>query len=96
MSEKMSVMHSRLQSNKSDFNIEFFVNGSSIFSREGIMNSPKNINSLKRSIIKSILALGCFPISCCLIGILAYQMRSPSPVEGSYPYRSQWLLDKIL
>lgn len=50
------------------------------------MNSPKNVNSLKRSIIKSILVLGYFPVSCCLIGILAYQMRSPSPVEGSYPF----------
>ena len=26
------------------------------------------------------------PVSCCVIGLLAYQMRSPSPVSGEYPF----------
>lgn len=50
------------------------------------MSSPRNVTSLKRIVAKSILVLCYFPISFCLIGILAYQMRTPSPVEGSYPF----------
>ena len=50
------------------------------------MSSQRNVNSLKRIVAKSILILCYFPISFCLIGILAYQMRTPSPVEGSYPF----------
>lgn len=37
--------------------------------------------------IKIVLLLILYiPISCSLIGILAYQMRSPSPVSGEYPF----------
>jgi hypothetical protein len=50
------------------------------------MSSQRNVNTLKRILTKSILVLCYFPISFCLIGILAYQMRTPSPVEGSYPF----------
>ena len=50
------------------------------------MSSPRNVTSLKRIITKSILVLCYYPISFCLIGILAYLMRTPSPVEGSYPF----------
>lgn len=55
------------------------------------MSSPRNINSLKRILTKSILVLCYFPISFCLIGILAYQMRTPSPVEGSYHFTDVFL-----
>ena len=50
------------------------------------MSSQKNVNSFKRLLKKSLLILCYFPISFSLIGILAYQMRTPSPVEGSYPF----------
>ena len=37
--------------------------------------------------VKILLLLILYiPISCSLIGILAYQMRSPSPVSGSYSF----------
>lgn len=37
--------------------------------------------------IKILLLLILYiPISCSLIGLLAYQMRSPSPVSGSYEF----------
>ena len=55
------------------------------------MSSLRNVNSLKRILTKSILVLCYFPISFCLIGILAYQMRTPSPVEGSYPFADVFL-----
>lgn len=50
------------------------------------MSSQRNANSLKRIVAKSILVLCYFPISFFLIGILAYLMRTPSPVEDSYPF----------
>lgn len=50
------------------------------------MSSPRNVNPLKRLLKKSILILCYFPISFSLIGVLAYQMRTPSPVEGSYSF----------
>jgi hypothetical protein len=33
-----------------------------------------------------LLLILYIPISCSLIGLLAYQMRSPSPVSGDYPF----------
>jgi hypothetical protein len=56
-----------------------------------IMSSQRNVNSLKRILKKSILILCYFPISFSLIGILAYQMRTPSPVEGSYHFTDVFL-----
>lgn len=44
----------------------------------------KSIN--KRFRINLLLLILYVPISCSLIGLLAYQMRSPSPVSGSYPF----------
>ena len=55
------------------------------------MSSQRNVNSLKRILKKSILVLCYFPISFSLIGILAYQMRTPSPVEGGYPFKDVFL-----
>jgi hypothetical protein len=55
------------------------------------MSSPRNVNPLKRLLKKSILILCYFPISFSLIGILAYQMRTPSPVEGSYPFKDVFM-----
>jgi hypothetical protein len=55
------------------------------------MSSQRNVNSLKRILKKSILILCYFPISFSLIGVLAYQMRTPSPVEGSYPFKDVFL-----
>ena len=39
-----------------------------------------------RSVKILLLLILYVPISCSLIGILAYQMRSPSPVSGDYPF----------
>jgi len=37
--------------------------------------------------LKILLLLVLYvPISCSVIGLLAYQMRSPSPVNGEYPF----------
>jgi hypothetical protein len=55
------------------------------------MSSQRNVNSLKRLLKKSILILCYFPISFCSIGVLAYLMRTPSPIEGSYPFKDVFL-----
>jgi hypothetical protein len=55
------------------------------------MSSQRNGNSLKRILKKSILILCYFPISFSIIGVLAYQMRTQSPVEGSYPFKDVFL-----
>ncbi|UCE41852.1 MAG: hypothetical protein JSV17_02365 [Candidatus Aminicenantes bacterium] len=39
-----------------------------------------------RSVKTLLLIILYIPISCSLIGLLAYQMRSPSPVSGAYPF----------
>ena len=39
-----------------------------------------------RSVKILLLLILYIPISCSLIGILAYQMRSPSPVSGDYAF----------
>ncbi len=49
------------------------------------------MSTLKRGIIKSVLVISYFPLSFCLIGLLAYQMRCPSPIEGSYPFKAVFL-----
>jgi hypothetical protein len=49
------------------------------------------MSTLKRGIVKSILIISYFPLSFCLIGLLAYQMRCPSPIEGSYPFKDVFL-----
>lgn len=37
--------------------------------------------------VKTLLLLVLYvPVSCSVIGLLAYQMRSPSPVNGEYPF----------
>ena len=50
------------------------------------MSSLKIVNALKKQKSKLLLLIFYCPISCCLIGILAYYMRCPSPVIGSYPF----------
>jgi hypothetical protein len=55
------------------------------------MTSQRNVNSLKRIVAKSILVLCYFPVSFSLIGTLAYLMRTPSPVEDSYPFLDVFL-----
>ena len=50
------------------------------------MSSLKIINGLKRQKTKLLLLLLYIPVSCSLIGLLAYYMRCPSPVEESYPF----------
>ncbi len=39
-----------------------------------------------RSVKILLLLILYIPISCSLIGILAYQMRSPSPASGNYAF----------
>ncbi len=39
-----------------------------------------------RSVKILLLLILYIPISCSLIGLLAYQMRSPSPVSGDYQF----------
>ncbi|MGD8535985.1 MAG: hypothetical protein PVF66_09060 [Candidatus Aminicenantes bacterium] len=50
------------------------------------MSAIKILNALKRHKFKLLLLILYVPISCSLIGLLAYYMRSPSPVEGRYPF----------
>ncbi len=50
------------------------------------MSSLKIINAIKREKFKLFLLVLYIPISCSLIGLLAYHMRFPSPVAGSYPF----------
>jgi len=51
------------------------------------MSSPKIVNALKRHKCGLFLLILYIPISCSLIGILAYYMRLPIPVSGSHPFR---------
>ena len=39
-----------------------------------------------RSVKILLLLILYVPISCSVIGLLAYQMRNPSPVSGEYPF----------
>ena len=39
-----------------------------------------------RSVKTLLLLILYVPVSCSLIGLLAYQMRSPSPVSGDYQF----------
>ena len=50
------------------------------------MRSHKITNALRKRKNKLLLLILYCPISCCLIGILAYHMRCPSPVIGDYPF----------
>lgn len=50
------------------------------------MSAHKILSSLERHKFKLLLLVLYVPISCSLIGLLAYYMRCPSPVEGSYPF----------
>jgi len=50
------------------------------------MSSLRIIKALERQKSKLLLLVLYIPISCSLIGLLAYYMRCPSPVEGSYPF----------
>jgi len=50
--------------------------------------SPTGIvNSLKKNKSKLLLLVLYIPVSCCLIGILAYYMRSPGIVIGSDSFK---------
>ena len=50
------------------------------------MSALKILNTLKRHKFKLLLLVLYVPVSCSLIGLLAYYMRCPSPVVGSYPF----------
>ena len=50
------------------------------------MSLLKIINGLKRQKYKLLLLILYIPVSCSLIGLLAYYMRFPSPVLWSYPF----------
>ena len=50
------------------------------------MSVLKILNALKRHKFKLLLLVLYVPISCSLIGLLAYYTRCPSPVDGSYPF----------
>jgi len=56
-----------------------------------IYNSKRTMSTFKRGIIKSVLVISYFPLSFCLIGLLAYQMRCPSPIERSYQFKDVFL-----
>jgi len=47
------------------------------------MSPTKIIKALKKQKIGLLLLILYIPVSCCLIGILAYYMKSPSIVIGS-------------
>ncbi len=55
------------------------------------MSAVKILNALKRHQFKLLLLILYVPISCSLIGLLAYYMRCPSPVVGSYPFLDVFL-----
>jgi len=55
------------------------------------MSALKILNALKRHKFKLLLLVLYVPISCSLIGLLAYYMRCPSPVVGSYPFLDVFL-----
>ena len=50
------------------------------------MSVLKILNVLKRHKFKLLMLILYLPVSCSLIGLLAYYMRCPSPVVGSYPF----------
>ena len=50
------------------------------------MSSLRIASALRKRKNVLFLLILYFPISFCLIGILAYFMRCPSPVNGSYPF----------
>jgi hypothetical protein len=50
------------------------------------MSALKILNALKRHKYKILLLVLYVPVSCSLIGLLAYYTRCPSPVVGSYPF----------
>jgi len=50
------------------------------------MSSARMMKMPKAQKYSILLLLLYFPISCSLIGILAYWMRLPSPVSGRYPF----------
>lgn len=55
------------------------------------MSVLKILNALKRHKFKLLLLVLYVPVSCSLIGLLAYYMRCPSPVVGSYPFLDVFL-----
>ncbi len=55
------------------------------------MSALKILNALKRHKFKLLLLVLYVPVSCSLIGLLAYYMRCPSPVVGSYPFLDVFL-----
>lgn len=50
------------------------------------MSPTKIVNALKKNKSKLLLLVLYIPVSCCLIGILAYYMRSPGIAIGSYSF----------
>lgn len=50
------------------------------------MSLTKIVNALKENKSKLLLLILYIPVSCCLVGILAYYMRSPGIVIGSYSF----------
>ncbi len=50
------------------------------------MSPTKIISALKKNKSKLLLLILYIPVSCCLIGSLAYYMRSPAIVIGSYSF----------
>jgi len=50
---------------------------------KGKMSPIKIVNSLKKNKSKLLLLILYIPASCCLIGILAYYMKSPGILTGS-------------
>jgi len=50
------------------------------------MSLLKITKTLERHKSKLLLLILYLPVSCSLIGILAYYMRFPGPVIGSYPF----------
>lgn len=50
------------------------------------MSSLKIIDGLKKHKTKLLLLILYIPVSCSLIGLLAYYMRCPSPVLWSYSF----------
>ena len=55
------------------------------------MSAIKILNALKRHKFRLLLLVLYVPVSCSIIGLLAYYMRCPSPVVGSYPFLDVFL-----
>ena len=66
--------------------IELFTWRMSIYYGEGKMSLTKIVNALKKNKSKLLLFILYIPVSCGLIGILAYYMRSPGIIIESYSF----------